>query len=187
VTRQNRLIVSMLAVGIVGIAALAFLAHQLESRLPRTALAEGLPPAAAPAPDRDAGAGAPPAAPRPMAAAGRVAGFIAVRTAEREVVAKHPQNFRQIEAALTENNDLVKGERTAADPDVVSEFILARIQAIPKAGLTTADYTAVRAAYRAWKAGSTVDPDLAAVLEARRDDLVQADLGGLEVLDDRIK
>lgn len=186
--RPTRLIAILVVIGLAGVSALLLLAHRLESRTTEKSVRD-LPvkvdgPAA---PDAESAGGADGAGGVARLAPNLVEAFIAVRKAEAEVLAKHPKKSKRLEAALTGNYDMVKGQRMSNEADIVQNFKMARDLTLQKSGLTEADYERTRDAWRAWTKGGTVTPELAAALEARRADLEKAGLGGLEILDDKIK
>src|SRR5215831_10540311 len=104
-SREKRLIVSLVAIGAVGIGALVALRSHLGSRLPQRSVSE-LPKAASPAPDLPA---APAAAPA--------------------LIARYPMKFKKIEAELTGNYESMKGVRTGVEVDTMAAYKVERFEA----------------------------------------------------------
>lgn len=187
-SRPTRLIAILVVIGLAGISALLLLAHRLESRTTEKSVQDLPMKADGPAaPDAASAGGAASEEEARTLAPNLVDAFIAVRKAEADVLAKHPKKTKRLEAALTGDYDMVKGQRMSNEMDIVQNFKMARDLTLQKVGLTESDYERTRDAWRAWTKGGTVTPELAAALEARRADLEKAGLGGLEVLDDKIK
>jgi hypothetical protein len=194
-TREKRLIVSVVAIGLVGIAALGVLARQLGSRVPQKSVHD-LPPAATPGPDLSsptppAPASAPSAAgpeqAAPPSAALLVEGFLAGRKAAAAVIARYPIKFKSIAAALSGDYASMKGVRTGIEVNEMATYKVERYEAFAAAGLGQADYERVRAAWRSWRSGGRVDSALAEAFEENRQALTRADLGPYERLDDEVK
>jgi hypothetical protein len=190
-TREKRLIVSVVAIGLVGIAALGVLARQLGSRVPSKSVHD-LPPAESPAPmpDLPAAAVATAAAPKPAAPltpARLVDGFLAGRKAVAALVARSPLKFKKIDAELSGDYASMKGVRTGIEVDAMATYKVERYEALAAVGLSEADYASVRASWRTWKSGGTVEPALHDEFEKRRDALAAAELGPYERLDEELK
>jgi hypothetical protein len=184
-TREKRLIVIVAAIGLVGIAALGVLARQLGSRVPSKSVHD-LPPAEAPARMPDLSA-APVTTAAPLTPARLVDGFLAGRKAIAAVIARSPLKFKKIDAELSGDYTSMKGVRTGIEVDAMAAYKGERYEALAAAGLSESDYASVRASWRAWKSGGTVDPALHDEFEKRKDALAAADLGSLERLDDAVK
>lgn len=190
-TREKRLIVSLVAIGLIGIAALAVLARQIGSHAPQRSVRD-LPRAQGPTPMPDLPAAEAPAAgapkpPGPATPERLVDGFLAARKAAAARIAAAPLKYKKIDAELSGDYASMKGIRTGIEVDAMASYKVARFEALTAAGLSEADYEAVRAAWRAWKSGGAVDPALHDELEKRRDALAAADLGSYERLDDAVK
>ena len=170
-SRETRLVVTLAAMAVLGVTALAIVANQYRKRVPPPASTES--------------AGAESDAAR---AARMVEGFLAARQAVREVTAKSPGTMRQLTAAVTGDFSGVAGQQMRPSREIVVEYRIARFDGFTAKGITYEDYVAVRAAWRAWSQGGTVpDASLAAALEARREDLDGAGLGEFEPYDDAVK
>jgi len=181
-SREKRLIVSLVAIGAVGIGALVALRSHLGSRLPQRSVSE-LPKAASPAPDLPAA----PAKATLKTPAQLADGFLAARKAASTLIARYPMKFKKIEAELTGNYESMKGVRTGVEVDTMAAYKVERFEALQAAGLTQDDYESVKTAWRVWKSGGSVAPGLAAAFDPRRKALMDADLGPLEKLDDLVR
>ena len=185
-SREKRLIVSLVAIGAVGIGALVALRSHLGSRLPQRSVSE-LPKAASPAPDLPAAPAAAPAKATLKTPAQLADGFLAARKAASTLIARYPMKFKKTEAELTGNYESMKGVRTGVEVDTMAAYKVERFEALQAAGLTQDDYESVKTAWRVWKSGGSVAPGLAAAFDPRRKALMDADLGPLEKLDDLVR
>ena len=99
-----------------------------------------------------------------------VDGFLAAREAAKSVAAQYPGTIEQLTAPA------------------MSSYRLERFNALSAHGMTYEDYAAVRASWRAYRAGEPVDDAaLAAAFRARSRALEDAALGPIEAVDDAIK
>jgi hypothetical protein len=174
-TRQNRLIVILVAIGVLGTGVLVALAHHLRSRLPGPAAHGSVatsPVGSAVATGREAGA---------------VDAYLAGRRASGKVLTENPKNAKQLEAVTSGHYDIAKGQRMASDVDFAIKYKIARYDALTAAGSSEAEYEAVRTAYRSWKSGGTCAPAFAGAFESKRADLAAVELGNLEGFDDQVK
>ena len=117
-----------------------------------------------------------------------VDGFLAAREAAKAVVARYPGKIKQLTAVLTGDFGEVQGQKMSANADATSAYRIERFNAFAAHGMTYEDYAAVREAWRAFRAGKSLnDPALVAALQARAKALEDAALGPIEALDDAIK
>jgi hypothetical protein len=152
-SRESRLLVILLVIGGVGVSGLMVVANQY-----RKALATNAGPGSAGFEGAQAHA------------ARLLGGFLAARQAAKTVVARYPQEIKQLttEAILAYRTERSKG------------FTAHR--------MTYEEYAAVRASWRAYRDGRAVnDPALLAVFRGRRSALDEASLGPIEVIDDAIR
>ena len=99
-----------------------------------------------------------------------VDGFLAARQAAKGVVLRYPVEIRELDAGAT------------------LAYRAARLNALAAHRISYDDYAAVRAAWRAYRAGKPMrDPALFAAFESRRGALDDAALGPIESVDDAIK
>jgi hypothetical protein len=99
-----------------------------------------------------------------------VDGFLAARQAAKAVVARYPAGIKELTS-----------EATLA-------YRVERSNAFAAHRMSYDDYAAVRAAWRAFRAGQPLnDRALLAAFQAKRSALDEAALGPIEVLDDAIK
>jgi len=170
-SRETRLVVTLVAIAVVGVTALAVVANQYRKRVALPSSTDSTP--------GDSAA---------TRAARLVDGFVEARRAVHVVVAKSPGTMRQLTAAVTGDFSRVKGQQMRPSREIVIEYRIARYDAFTGKGLTYEDYVAVRTAWRTWSEGGPVpDASLAAAFEARRADLDQAGLGEFEPYDDAVK
>lgn len=190
-TRETRLIVTLVAVSVAGITLLAIVADQYRKRLPQPAAGA---PASAPAQEPAAGlrpdlAAPPDGSETPSARAARlVDGFLAARVAAQGVAERYPTKMKQVVAAVTKDFTGVEGKRMGYGLDVISAYKIDRYNAFTAHGMTFDDYAAVRTAWRAWSAGQPVADDaLARAFEAKRGDAEKAGEGLNEAFDDAVR
>jgi hypothetical protein len=99
-----------------------------------------------------------------------VDGFLAARAAAKAVVARYPVEINELKAGAT------------------TVYRAERFNAFAAHRMSYEDYAAVRAAWRAFRAGKTAsDPALLAAFQARKSALEDAALGPIEAVDDAIK
>jgi hypothetical protein len=171
VTRQSRLVVTLLVIAGVGVGGLLVVANQY-----RKALAN--------APGGSHGSGEATA----VRDARRVEGFLAARAAVKSVMSRYPVKIKQLTAVVTGDFTGVAGQRMTSDVDAASTYRIERFNALAAHNLTYDDYVTIRSDWRAWRSGGpVVDRGLAAAFEARRAELEAAALGPVEALDDAIK
>lgn len=186
-SRETRLIVTLVALSAVGVGALAFMADQYKKRLtprggpvpaPATATAGTLrPDVPGASPDEDAAA----------RATRLVSGFLAARQAAQGVCARQPEKVAKVAAAVTGNFEGVEGRRMGLGIDVIATYRIERFNGFAAFGMSYDDYAAARSAWRTWSAGGPVEAPLAAAFEAERNEAAKAGLGPYEALDDAIK
>lgn len=170
-SRESRLVVVLLVMAGVGVAGLMVVANQYRRALTGSTA--------------DGGISAENAAARALR---HVDGFLAARDAVRAVAARYPVKMKQLTAVVTGDYTGVAGQRMSAGADAIGDYKIERFNALAAHGMTFEDYDAVRAAWRRWRSGASVeDPALAAALAERREALEGAGLGPLEALDDAIK
>jgi len=187
-SRQARLIVVLLAFGIVGTVALSFVAGQYRKH-------GAVSPAAPAAGSGGAGTLRPDVATPPREgedaatrAAREVDGFLAARAAVQAVRARYGDKFKEVAGAVTGSFEGVAGKRMNSGLDVISSYKIERANAFAAHGMDHAEYAAVRKAWRSWmSAAAGAEPALAAAFEARRGDAEKAGLGEFESFDDAIK
>jgi hypothetical protein len=178
-SRQARLIVVLLAFGVIGTVALSFVAGQYRKRAAidpaaRTTATGALKPDVT----EDA----------TVRTAREVDGFLAARVAAQGVRARYGDRFKEVAGAVTGNFEGVAGKRMATGLDVISTYKIERSNALTAHGMAYDDYAAVRAAWRNWSSGAPGGGAAwAAAFERRRGEAEKAGLGEDEGFDDAIK
>jgi hypothetical protein len=169
-TRESRLLLTVVVMSGLGVAGLMLVANQYRRALTTTVRGK---------------AGGEEASIRAIRL---VDGYLAARTAAKAVIERYPVKIKQLTAVVTGDFSEVAGQRMSSNADTSSAYRIDRWNAFTAHGMTYEDYAAVRAAWRLYRSGGTVDdPALAAVFKARRGQLESADLGQVEALDDAIK
>ena len=169
-TRESRLLLTVVVMSGLGVAGLMLVANQYRKALVNTVHGK--------AGGEDAS----------LRAVRFVDGYLAARAAAKAVVEKYPGKIKQLTAVVTGDFSEVAGQRMSSNADTSSTYRIDRWNAFTAHGMTYEDYAAVRAAWRAYRVGGVVDdPALVAAFQARRVQLEEADLGPVEALDDAIK
>ncbi|HEX6852647.1 MAG TPA: hypothetical protein VF139_14720 [Candidatus Polarisedimenticolaceae bacterium] len=185
--RATRTLLIVVAVGLVGVLALTWMARRYASLQPRASVVDVVPAPQVPPPAPEA----PPVVPPPPVRAegpresdlAEIDRFVAVRSALKAVIAEQPGAARQLAEQLG------KGDASQLKPLQLNlvflmKFRLTREQAIVEAGWTFERYRSVRDSVDAWRAGEgPEDPSSKAALDAKRTALEGAFLGELEALD----
>jgi len=170
-SRESRLVVFLVVIAAFGVSGLLVVANQYRKAF----VANGVP-------------GSAEAADATIHAIRLVDGFLAAREAVKAVVARYPGKIKQLTAVVTGDFSEVQGQRMSGNADATSSYRIERFNAFAAHKMTYEDYAAVRAAWRAFRAGKPVsDPALEAAFQARRAALEDAALGSVEALDDAIK
>jgi len=168
--RESRLIVILAVIAAIGVSGLMLVANQYrkawETAAPESAKA------------RDAS----------VDAVRLVEGYLAAREAAKAVVARYPDEIKQLTAVVIGDFSEMQGQSMSANADATSAYRIARFNAFSAHRMTYDDYAAVRAAWRTYRAGGLVaDPALAAAFQASLAALEDASLGSVEAVDDAIK
>ena len=169
-TRESRLLLTVVVMSGLGVAGLMLVANQYRRALTNTVHET---------------AGGDDAS---LRAIRLVDGYLAARAAAKAVVEKYPVKIKQLTAVVTGDFSEVAGQRMSSNADASSTYRIDRWNAFTAHGMTYEDYAAVRAAWRTFRSGGVVnDPALVAAFQARRAQLEDAGLGPVEALDDAIK
>jgi len=169
-TRESRLLLTIVVMSGLGVAGLMLVAHQYRRALTNTVHEK--------AGGEDSS----------IRAIRLVDGYLAARAAAKAVVEKYPGKIKQLTAVVTGDFNDEAGQRMSSNADATSAYRIERFNAFTARRMTYEDYASVRAAWRTYRSGGRVDdPALVAVFRARRAMLESADLGPVEALDDAIK